>query len=111
MRTIDVGESVVRKSSDEWEKEEEDENEVGVGGRGGDLDVAVGGVRGANASLEISAPRRLVSRPSPIGRREGGGEEGLSLPSPPPPSHNGRFGFHFGPQKGSVKERPARSLA
>ena len=90
------------------------ENEVGVGGRGGDLDVAVvgGGVRGANASLEISAPRRLVSRPSPIGRREGGGEEGLSLPSPPPPpSHNGRFGFHFGPQKGSVKERPARSLA
>ena len=117
MRTIDVGESVVRKGSDEWEKEEEeDENEVGVGGRGGDLDVVVVvvvGVRGANASLEISAPRRLVSRPSPIGRREGGrgGEEGLSLPSPPPPSHNGRFGFHFGPQKGSVKERSARSLA
>ena len=101
MCSIGVEESVVRKVSDGWEKEE-DEN---VDGRGGGGDLV--GVRGANASLEISALRRLVS----LGHRDRGGEEeqGLSLPSPPPPpppSHNGRFSFHFGPQKGSVKERP-----
>ena len=98
----------MRKGGDGWEiEEDEDEN----GGRGGG-DLFVDFVRGANASPEISAalPRRLVSRgPSPIAigipsdeRRRRGGLIALASPS----SHNGRFSFHFGPQKGSVKERP-----
>lgn len=66
--SIDVEKIVVRKGSDEWEKGEEDEEDENEDG-GGDLDVVVVvvGVRGENASLEISALRRLVSRPSPIG--------------------------------------------
>ena len=78
MCSIGVEESVVRKVSDGWEKEEEEDENVDGRGGGGDLV----GVRGANASLEISAPRRLVSRPSPIGRREGGRGGGLIAPFP-----------------------------
>ena len=64
----------MRKVSDGWEKEE-DEN---VDGRGGGGDLV--GVRGANASLEISALRRLVS----LGHRRG--EEGGGLIAPFPPA-------------------------
>ena len=79
--SIDVEKIVVRKGSDKWEKGEEDEEDENEDG-GGDLDVVVR-VRGENASLEISALRRLVSRPSPIGAAAGDGRGGgLIAPFP-----------------------------
>ena len=102
-----------RGGSDEWESEEEEEENAD---RSDLADVVVFRVvRGANASPKISAPsRRLVSRREGghrgIAHQTGEGEGGLiALPSSrrqSPLSHNGRFSFHFGPQKGSVKERP-----